>query len=330
MQEKGRRNSGPSARTLWMAAALLAAACGPAAAQTYPERSVRVIVPFPPGGTNDIIARIFVNQVDRQTPQPFVVDNRGGANGIIGTQAVAQAEPDGYTLLHNSSSFTINPFVRKTLPYDIFRDFQPISTNALGTGYVAVVHPKLPVRTPRELVAHAKNNRVLYGSPGRGNPIELATELFNAHAGIKMEAIVFKGTGEALPALLAGEIHVMFVPVAAPLPAIRSGQLRAIGFTGDKAPRELPDITLFKDDVDGFVTPVAWHGWLAPKKTPRPVIDELNRQLRQAIRDPKVVELIEKAGYIVDARSPEEFEVLLKENAALMKKAVEAAAIEPQ
>ena len=302
----------------------------PAAAQNYPDRAIKVVVPFPPGGTNDIIARIFVHQVDQQMSQPVVVDNRGGANGVIGTQAVAQAAPDGYTVLHNSSSFTINAAVRKKLPYDIFKDFEPISTNALGTGYLAVVNPKVPVNTPRELVAYAKKNRVLYGSPGRGNPIELATELFNAHAGIKMEAIVFKGTGEALPALLSGEIQVMFVPVAAPLAAVQAGQLRAIGYTGDKPPRELPNVTLFKDDVDGFVSPVAWHGWLAPAKTPRPIIDELNKQLRQAVKDPKVIALIEKAGYVVDTRSPEEFRKLLQENAALMKKAVDAAGIEPQ
>jgi tripartite-type tricarboxylate transporter receptor subunit TctC len=310
--------------------AAVAVIAGPSAAQKYPYRPIRVVVPFPPGGTNDIIARIFVNQVDRQVPQPVIVDNRGGANGVIGTQAVAQAAPDGYTILHNSSSFTINAAVRKKLPYDIFKDFEPISTNALGTGYLAVVNPRLPVKTPRELVEYAKKNRVLYGSPGRGNPIELATELFNAHAGIKMEGIVFKGTGEALPALLSGEIHVMLVPVAAPLPAVQAGQLRAIGYTGDKAPKELPTITLFKDDVDGFVTPVAWHGWLAPARTPRPVIDELNRQLREAVKDPKVIELIEKAGYVVDARSPEAFKALLAENAALMKKAADAAGIEPQ
>jgi len=302
----------------------------PATAQNYPDRAIKVVVPFPPGGTNDIIARIFVHQVDQQMSQPVVVDNRGGANGVIGTQAVAQAAPDGYTVLHNSSSFTINAAVRKKLPYDIFKDFEPISTNALGTGYLAVVNPKVPVNTPRELVAYAKKNRVLYGSPGRGNPIELATELFNTHAGIKMEAIVFKGTGEALPALLAGEIHVMFVPVAAPLAAVQAGQLRAIGYTGDKPPRELPNVTLFKDDVDGFVSPVAWHGWLAPAKTPRPIIDELNKQLRQAVKDPKLIGLIEKAGYRVDTRSPEEFRKLLQENAALMKKAVDAAGIEPQ
>ena len=309
------------------AAALLAL---PAAAQNYPERAIRVVVPFPPGGTNDIIARIFVHQVDQQMSQPVVVDNRGGANGVIGTQAVAQAAPDGYTVLHNSSSFTINAAVRKKLPYDIFKDFEPISTNALGTGYLAVVNPKVPVKTPRELVEYARKNRVLYGSPGRGNPIELATELFAAHAGIKMEAIVFKGTGEALPALLAGEIHVMFVPVAAPLPAVQAGQLRAIGYTGNKPPRELPNVVLFKDDVDGFVSPVAWHGWLAPARTPRPIIDELNKQLRQAVKDPKVISLIEKAGYEVDTRSPEEFRKLLQENAALMKKAADAAGIVPQ
>jgi len=278
----------------------------------------------------DIIARIFVHQVDQQMSQPVVVDNRGGANGVIGTQAVAQAAPDGYTVLHNSSSFTINAAVRKKLPYDIFKDFEPISTNALGTGYLAVVNPKVPVKTPRELVAYAKKNRVLYGSPGRGNPIELATELFAAHAGIKMEAIVFKGTGEALPALLSGDIHVMFVPVAAPLPAVQAGQLRAIGYTGEKPPRELPNVPLFKDEVDGFVSPVAWHGWLAPAKTPRPIIDELNKQLRQAVKDPKVIELVQKAGYEVDTRSPEEFRKLLQENAAQMKKAVQAAGIQPQ
>lgn len=303
---------------------------GPVAAQKYPDRPVRVIVPFPPGGTNDIIARIVVHQVDRQMPQPVVVENRGGANGVIGTQAVAQAAPDGYTLMHNSSSFTINAAVRKNLPYDIFKNFEPISTNALGTGYLAVVNPKVPVKSPRELVEYAKKNRVLYGSPGRGNPIELATELFNAHAGIKMEAVVFKGTGEALPALLSGDIHVMFVPVAAPLAAVQAGQLRAIGYTGEKPPRELPDVTLFKDEVDGFVSPVAWHGWLAPAGTPRPIVEELNKQLRLAVKDPKVIELIEKAGYVPDARSPEEFKKLLQENAALMKRAAQAANIEPQ
>jgi tripartite-type tricarboxylate transporter receptor subunit TctC len=309
---------------------LLAIAAGPAAAQNFPNRAIRLIVPFPAGGTNDIMARIFAQQVESQIGHPVVVDNRGGANGIIGTAAVANADPDGYTLMHNSSSFTINPSIYKKLPYDILRDFEPVANFAIGTGYLLVVTPELPVRTPAEFIAYAKNNRVLYGSAGTGNPLQLAAALFNVHAGIQMESVPFRGTAPALNAILSNTIHVIFAPPASVLPYIQAGQMRAIGFTGDVRPRELPDVPLIKDTVPSYKVLGAWHGWLAPAKTPPEIVNALNAQALQALKSPKVVELIRKSGYEPHPKSPGEFAALLKENAQQMADAVRAANIEPQ
>ena len=206
-----------------VAALALLAAHHAAAALDYPNRTIRLIVPFPAGGANDIMARIFAAALEQQIGHAVVVDNRGGANGAIGTQAVATAEPDGYTLMHNSSSFTINPAIRKSLPYDIVKDFAPVANLAIGQGYLIVVNPQLPVRDPAALIAYAKKNRVLYGSAGTGNPLQLAAALFNVHAGVEMESVPFRGTAPALNALLANTIQVMFVPPASALGYIQAG-----------------------------------------------------------------------------------------------------------
>ncbi|MCC6887938.1 MAG: tripartite tricarboxylate transporter substrate binding protein, partial [Hyphomicrobiales bacterium] len=299
-------------------------------AQNFPNRPIRLIVPFPPGGTNDIMARIFAQQVESQIGHAVVVDNRGGANGIIGTQAVANADPDGYTLMHNSSSFTINPAIYKSLPYDIFRDFAPVANMALGTGYVVVVNPQLPVKTIAELIAYAKANHIFYGSAGTGNPLQLAAALFNVHAGTNIESVPFRGTAPALNALLANTIQVMFVPPASVLGYIESGQMRAIGFTGDVRSKEFPNVPLVKETVPSLRFLGAWHGWLAPAKTPPEIIKVLSEQALATLKSPKVVELVRKSGYEPHPLGSEEFGALLRENAKQMADAVKAAKIEPQ
>jgi tripartite-type tricarboxylate transporter receptor subunit TctC len=315
------------------AAALLAATLltsGSATAQTYPNRPIRLIVPFPPGGTNDIMARVFAQQVETQVGQPVVVDNRGGANGIIGAQAVATAEPDGYTIMHNSSSFTINPAIYKSLPYDVFRDFAPVANMAIGTGYVIVVNPQLPIHNPAELIAYAKANRMYYGSAGTGNPLQLAVALFNVHAGIDIQSVPFRGTAPALNALLANTIQVMFVPPASVLSYIEVGQMRAVGFTGEVRPKELPDVPLLADTLPKMKIRGAWHGWLAPAKTPPEVIKALSVQAIKSLESPRVLDLIRKSGYEPYPKGPADFAELLHENAEQMAQAVKAAKIEPQ
>jgi tripartite-type tricarboxylate transporter receptor subunit TctC len=296
----------------------------------FPDHPIKLVVPFPAGGTNDIIARVVAQQVETQLGSAVVVDNRGGANGIIGTEAVAKAEPDGYTLLHVSSSFTINPSVYKKLPYNIFKDFAPVASIGIGRGYVIVVNPKLPVHDPAELVAYAKTHRLIYGSPGVGNPIQLATELFRVHNKIEMQNIPFRGTAPALTALLSDVVQVMFVPPASVLGYIESKDLRVIGFTGAEPLPELPKVPLTKDTDSGLVIGGSWHGWFAPAKTPPEVVDAINKQVRAALKVKKVSDLIEQSGYVPDDKTPAEFATMIHPNAEAMARAAKAAKIEPQ
>jgi tripartite-type tricarboxylate transporter receptor subunit TctC len=302
----------------------------PATAQDYPTRPIRLIVPFPAGGGNDIMARTLAAQVETQLGQTIVIDNRSGANGIIGTQTVANAEPDGYTLLHVSSSFTINNAVYKKLPFDIFKDFAPVANAGLGDGYVAVVNPQLPIHDPADLIAYAKKNAIFYGSSGTGNPVQLATELFKVKAGIAMDAVPFRGTAPGLTALVAGQIQVMFVPPGAAIAFIEGGQLRAIGFTGDKPSRDLPNVPVIKDTVPDYVFVGAWHGWFAPAKTPAAIVARINKEARAAGSAQRVIDGFRMNGYAPADQSVPEFTAFVRQDAERMIEAVRAAKIEPQ
>jgi tripartite-type tricarboxylate transporter receptor subunit TctC len=299
-------------------------------AQQYPTRPLRLVVPFPPGGGNDISARAVSSQVESQLGQPIVIDNRGGANGIIGSQAVATAEPDGYTLLHVGASFTINPWIYKKLPFDIFRDFAPVASIDYVEGYVIVVDPKLPIHNTADLLAYARQHRLFYGSPGPGNPIQLATEAFKVAAGIELEAVPFRGTSPALGALMAGTIHLMFVPIGSALGQIQSGQLRAVAFTGEKLSSDLPAVAVIKDTVPGYTFVGSWHAWFAPANTPSAIVDRINREVRTALRSPKVVEGLRQTGSLPDEKSPAELAAFLRKDAETMAAAVRAAKMEPQ
>jgi tripartite-type tricarboxylate transporter receptor subunit TctC len=276
------------------------------------------------------MARPVAAQVEMQLGQSIVVENRSGANGIVGMQNVATAEPDGYTLLHAVPAFVINPSVYKKLPFDIFKDFAPIAPLGIGTGYLLVVKPDLPVRTVRELIAYAKTNRVLYGSPGIGNTLHLTAELFNASAGIKMEHVPFRGAAPVHAAMLAGTIDATFAANAAVVEQVQAGKMRAIGFTGSTPSRDLPDVPLIRDTLPDFKIEGSWHGWLAPANTPAAIVDRLNAEARAAVRTPKVRQAIAQAGYDPIEMSPGEFAVFLREETERYARAVRTAGIEPQ
>jgi tripartite-type tricarboxylate transporter receptor subunit TctC len=317
---------------LALAAASLAAWLGSSLvlAQQYPSRPIRLIVTFAPGGAPDVVARILGAALDKPLGQSIIVENRTGANGIVGMQGVATAEPDGYTILHEVPAFVINPSVYKTLPFDIFRDFAAVANIGISVGYLVIVRPGLPVNSIAELIAYAKTHRVLYGSPGIGSTLHLAAALFGAKAGNEMEHVPFRGTGPVMTALLAGTIDLVFATPTSSSFVTKDGGLRAIGFTGKSPLAELPDLPLVKDALPGFEIEGSWQGWLVPAKTPPDIVARLNAEVRAAVKVPAVRQAIEQAGYEPTDMTPGEFQTFLHAEAERYALAVKAAKIEPQ
>ena len=314
-----------------LAVAMDAAVAATAPAVEYPARPVRMVVTFTAGGTPDAIARIVVGQMERQLGQSFVVDNRAGANGIIGTDIVAKAAPDGYTLLHVTGSLVINPRLYRTLPYDVFRDLEPVTNIVLGDGYLLLVHPSVPAQSVMELVALAKNKPLSYGTPGIGNTLHLATELFNVRAGTQLLHVPYKGVAPALNSLLAGETQVIFIPPTIAVQHVKTGKARALGFTGSKRWSFMPEVpTIMEAGVPDFEITGSWHGWLAPAKTPPAVIARIHAEAKKALQVPRVRDFLVAGGYEPDGSTPEEFRKFLKKESARYAEAVRAAGIKPE
>jgi len=294
--------------------ALCAAAASPHA-EAWPSRPVRLVAPFVAGGTADVLARQVANEVGAQLGQTFVVDNRAGANGIIGSDMVAKAQPDGHTLLHVTASFVINPYIYTRLPYDIFKDFAPVTNVVLGTGYLLVVHPAVPVSSVQDLIALArKTDKVSYSSPGVGNTLHLAAELFNVRTGVKLLHVPYKGVAPAMNAVVAGEVQATFIPPTISLGLVKTGKLKAIAFTGTSRMPGLPDIPTMKESgVQNLELTGSWHGWFAPAKTPPAVLARLHQEVRKALQVPRVRESIVTGGYEPDGKSPAEFRKFLRQ-----------------
>jgi tripartite-type tricarboxylate transporter receptor subunit TctC len=315
-------------------AAAIALAAGAAAAQPgsdYPARPLRMVVTFTAGGTPDAIARIVAGQVERQLGQSIVIDNRAGANGIIGTDIVAKSAPDGYTLLHVTGSFVINPRIYRKLPYDVFRDFEPITNICLGDGYLLLVHPGVAAQSVKELIALAKTKPLSYGTPGVGNTLHLAMELFSVKAGAPLQHVPYKGVAPALNALLAGETQTMFIPPTIAVQHVKTGKARAIGFTGARRWPFMPEVpTIMESGVPDFQITGAWHGWLAPAKTPKAVVARIQAEALKALQTPRVKEFLVAGGYEPDGSTPEEFRRFLQVEAKRYAEAVSAAGIKPE
>jgi tripartite-type tricarboxylate transporter receptor subunit TctC len=300
-------------------------------AQTYPNRPIRLVVPFPAGGTAEVIARTVASPMEQALGQPIVIDSRGGANGIIGTEIVARSAPDGHTLLHVTASFVINPHIYRKLPYDIEKDFTGVTNLILGQGYLVLVHPSLPTRSLQEFVALAKkDSKLSYGSPGVGNTLHLATELFNVRAGTKLLHVPYKGVAAAMNAVLGGEVQFIIMPPTIANPMLKAGKLRALGVSSPARLPELPDVpTLIEGGLD-FQLTGGWHGWFAPAGTPAAIVARVQTEVQKALALPKVKDFLVTGGYAPDGRSPAEAQKFFRAETQRYGEMVRAAKITPQ
>ena len=297
----------------------------------YPNKPVHLLMPFPAGGTPDALARTVSTQVESQLGQTIVVDNRTGANGIIAYELAAKALPDGYTLVHATPSFALNTIVYKKLPYDLHKDFTPITNIAQGYGYLVLVHPSVQATSVTELIAVAKTTPLSYGSPGVGNTLHLATELFAAHGGVKMLHVPYKGVAPALAALLGGEIQLMIVQPPAGVSQAKAGKLRALAFTGSKRWDQMPELpTVSESGIPGFVAHFTWNAWFAPARTPRPIVMRLQSEVRRALEVPKVRDFFIKSGWQPIGSTPEELDAYVKAELKRYAEAARLAKIQPE
>ena len=298
------------------------------AQQPYPSRPVRLISPYPPGGGTDTTARIVAQALSVPLGQQVVVDSRGGANGVIGTELAARSPADGYTLvLGNSAPFAILPNMVAKLPYDPVKDFSPISIAALAD-FVLVVHPSVPVKSMQELIAlaKAKPGQLNYAAGGTGTPSHLAMELFNLLAKVKLSQVPYKGNGPAAIGLMSGECAVMIGSGPAVLPSVASGKLRALASTG--ARRSIGELPAIAEALPGYEV-VQWYGILAPADTPREIIERLQKEIARAIADPKVAQTLTNLGLQPVSNTPDEFRALIRAEMEKWGKVIKAANIKP-
>ena len=313
------------AATRLLPAALLCAsiAAAAASAQPYPQRPVRLVLGFAPGGAPDSVARVLGQQLTVQMGQSFVLDNRPGANGIIGADLIAKGVPDGYTLLVTSASFAVNPAIYRKLPFDSLKDFAPVTNICSSEALLLVVNQTFPAQTVQELIALAKKPgaKFAYGSSGIGNVLHLAGALFSARTGTSMVHVPYKGGGPLMNALMGGEIQLMFGNPATVLPQVRAGRLRAIAYNNATRAAILPEVpTMLEAGVTGMEMDPSWYGVFAPPQTPPALVARLQREFKTALAVPQVRERLVALGLEPVGNTPAEFGAFV---AAAIKRAAE-------
>ena len=283
------------------------------AAQTYPNRPLRIIVPFPPGSVSDTVARILGNKLTEQMGQPVIVDARPGASGVIGVEIAKTAPPDGYTLLMASTSvFALLPALKPKLPYDPDKDFVALS-RVSSAAFVVAVHPSLGVGTVADFVklAKARPGQLNYGSSGNGSVQHLAGEMFNLLAGVKTVHVPYKGSVLAFNDLIAGQLQFIMSSPVVVMPHAKTGRIKVIATTGAKRDPLLPELPTVADVLPGFEI-TAWQGVTAPAKTPGIIVKKLHAEIVKALQSPEVRELLAKQGATAHAESPAEFTAFIK------------------
>jgi tripartite-type tricarboxylate transporter receptor subunit TctC len=311
--------------------AVLGAACASIAlGQAYPSKPIRIVAPFAPGGGTDLIARVAAQKLTESLGQQAVVDNRPGAGGVLGAELGAKAPPDGYTFTLIAGSYAVNPSLFK-LNFDPINDITPVIQLSQGP-FLVVVHPSLPVKNIKELIAlaKAKPGQLTFASSGAGSITQLATELFNDMAGIKMIHVPFKGTGPALTDTMAGHVQILFGSVGATLPQMSSGRLRAIAVTTAKRIAAAPDVpTIDESGVKGYNV-ILWHGLIAPKGLPRPILDRVNGDLNKALQAKDMQERLAGDGVSAAGGTPEQFAALIKKDIEVWRAVVKKSGVKAE
>lgn len=311
-----------------LGAGVLALVCGSAMAQQYPTKPVRVIVPFAPGGGSDITARQFSAKLSEYLGQQFVVDNRGGAGGLIGMELTAKAPADGYVIMMMSGSFSATSAVQQPA-FDPINNI--IAVAEFGyTPFVLTVHPSLPSKSVKELISLARTTKggLSYAGTGTGGATHLATELFSDMAKVKMVAIQYKSTGAAMADLLSGQVPVIVGSLLPVTPHIASGRLRALGVTTAKRWHTLPNVPAISETLPEYDV-VLWFGTMTPRGTPQPIIDTLNAAINKALQDPQIKRNLEGDGMIASGGKPQQFDERIRKDYARWTKVVKAVGLKP-
>jgi tripartite-type tricarboxylate transporter receptor subunit TctC len=302
-----------------------------ALAQTYPNKPVRIFVPFVAGGAVDALARMMGAKISETLGQPVIIENRPGAAGNIAADAVAKAPPDGYTILQNTNGQAISPAIYRSLPFDVVKDFIPV-TQIVASQLVLVASPKLNATSVAELIAlaKAKPGSLNYGMTGVGNPLHLTMEMFKTAAGVDIQAVPYKGDAGIFPALITGEIQVAVVPMATSLGHVQGGTVRALAIGGAKRSAALPNVpTVAESGLPGFES-TSWQGWFVPASTPREVVAIIQRAAAKALTAPDLLERLRVTGNEPVGSTPEEFEARFKADLAKFAKIVKEAHIPAQ
>ena len=291
--------------------------CGLVYGQSFPSKPIKLVIPFEAAGTSDTTGRLMAQRLEKVLKTTVVVENKSGANGAIGAIYVKNSNPDGYTILHTTPAFLINTIANKDIGYDAFKDFVPITVIGIGTGYVMVVNPKLPVKNLTEFIGYAKSKsksgEVAFSSPGIGNALHLAAEIFAHKVGIKTLHIPFKGTSSALTAVIAGDVDFMIMPPTIAHSYVQSGKVLAVAFSGQNRSQDFLNVPTFKESgLDDLVIAGTWLGWFAPINTPKAITDSILNSIRIVLAEPEVQVALKKDGFSVDGRSSIEFDNFLR------------------
>ena len=298
----------------------------------YPQRAVKLVAPFPPGGTSDVLARVIAQKLGEGLGQPVTVDNKPGAGGNIGHELVAKALPDGYTLvLSNSSTLLNNPYLYKRMGFDPLTDFAPVSTVA-SAGQVLVVHPSVPVRTVAELTALAKSQpgKLNFGSGGKGIQSHISGEMYISAVGVNMVHVPYKGTIQAVTDLVAGQVQVVFSDMVPAMPQIKAGKVRALAVTSTERSAALPELpTMIEAGVPGFNAGV-WWSILAPKGTPADIVTRLNAELAKVVKNPEVIDTYKRLGVNTEHSTPSQVLERVRAEGPMMIKILKDAGVEAE